>query len=114
MKTVVRARAQVSAKRLTLIAFVVLTACSSVLPPAPEKPLETDAIKDRATAIRMGQDACVAAWALPRARKEPGWYADLHNRVWHVAQRYKACEGFGSDLDAATGKQIGGCSICVA
>ncbi|MBV8798816.1 MAG: hypothetical protein JOY77_01220 [Alphaproteobacteria bacterium] len=61
----------------------------------------------------MGQEACVAQWALPRARKESGWYAELHNRVWHVAQRYEACEGFGSDLDAASGKQIGGCSICV-
>ncbi len=95
----------------TVFVVVALGACASE-PPA-ELPLQTDAIKDADAAIRMGQEACLAAWALPRARKEPGWYAELHNRIWHVAQRYNACESFGSDLEAATGKQIGGCSICV-
>ena len=98
-------------KRALLIAAIALTACRTF--PLPEKPAPTDAIQDAATAIRMGQEACLAAWVLPGARKESDWYARLNNRVWHVALKGKACEGFGSDLDAATGKQIGGCSVCV-
>ena len=94
--------------------FVLLTACSSGEVFPPENALATDAVRDEATAIRIGQEECLAAWALPRARTEPGWQATLHNRIWHVGLVGKACESFSSDLDAATGKRIGECSICVA
>jgi hypothetical protein len=98
-------------KRAVFAGAFALAACSN--PPLLEKALPTDIIKDAATAIRMGQEACLAAPALPGAQKETGWYARLNKRVWHVALRGEACESFGSDLDAATGKQIGTCSFCL-
>ena len=93
--------------------LVAVTACTSA-PLPPENPLETDAIKDAATAIQTGQEACLAAWALPQARKDPDWHTRFHSRVWRVWFGDERCQGFGSDLDAATGKKIGDCSICVA
>lgn len=99
-----------------LSGFLALSACSDVDLVNLEKsqPLETDTVKDVATAIRIGQQECLAARAIARAQKEHNWQARFHNRVWHVWEQEGFCEGFGSDLDSATGERIGGCSICVA
>ena len=93
--------------------LISLAACSSDEVLNSDRPLDTDMIKDPATAIRLGQEACLATWALTRARTEPDWKASLHNRMWHFWLQGKSCEVVGGDLDAATGKQIGGCSVCV-
>jgi len=102
-------RNDVMLRGASLAGLVLLAACTSL----SEQPLADDKIKDEATAIRLGQEGCLAPWAVALSRKESGWKAVLHNRVWHVWLEGKACESFGSNWDAATGKKIGDCSICV-
>jgi hypothetical protein len=61
-----------------------LSACNA----PSEAPLPTDAVKDQAMAMRLGQEAC--AGQLKRdhlsAQKKESWQAELHQGVWHVWQ----------------------------
>jgi hypothetical protein len=98
-------------KRAAVILLTVLLA-SCVAP--SESPLATDSVKDAATAIRIGQEACLDPVYLPRARAETNWHAELHQGFWEVWEQGRDCRFFGANISAATGKQEGTCSICVA
>jgi hypothetical protein len=79
-----------------------------------EAPLSTDLVKDEATAIRLGQEACVNVQYLERAQKEGGWHAELHKGIWRTWQKTGVCESFGTSISAATGQSDGSCTICVS
>jgi hypothetical protein len=96
--------------RTAIILLTVLLA-SCVAP--SEAPLATDAVRDAATAIRIGQEVCVNVLYLERARKEGGWHAELHKGIWRTWQKTGVCESFGTNISAATGKSDGSCTVCV-
>ena len=79
-----------------------------------ERPLSTDLVRDEATDIRLGQEACVNSLNLQRTRKDGGWRAELHNGVWRTWPKTGACESFGTKISAATGKSDGSCAVCAA
>jgi hypothetical protein len=94
-------------------AFMSVMAALSGCNTPSDAPLTTDAVKDEATAIRIGQKACVASWLLARARQEGGWHAELHQGVWDVWQQARACRLVETKVIAASGQSDGSCSVCV-
>jgi hypothetical protein len=94
--------------RAIILLAEVAVACAA---PAPiELPLKTDAVRDAASAIRIGIDACVSK----RVVQPPpdAMHATLHGGYWHVWEAGRACKVFSNDVRAADGKPSE-CSICV-
>jgi hypothetical protein len=77
----------------------------------PEQPLQSDVVKDAASAIRIMLDHCLSK----NVTQPPSetMHATLHNGIWHVWEAGKSCEVVAADVTAADGKP-GLCSICLA
>jgi hypothetical protein len=93
-----------------LVIALTVTACAVTDPPLP-----SDVVQDAQAAIRIGQETCLAKEALRHARQERDWHAKFSHGVWRTWEGDEAglCQSFGTNINAATGKSDGSCSICV-
>jgi hypothetical protein len=94
-------------KANVLTVAVVLSGCAA----QSEVPLQTDAVKDEATAIRLGQEACEEQFKYrPSAHAGETWHAQLEQGVWHAWRDNGPDAYLKTDIEAATGKTAKKCT----
>jgi hypothetical protein len=95
---------KVERRLLTIsVAIALLGGCTGT-------PTKQNAVRDAATAIRIGLDACVSKKVVQPSLSD--MHAELRNGSWHVWEQGGKCEVFSTDVDAVTGA-AGPCSVCV-
>ena len=93
-------------------AFVAGATASASEPPA-DQPLSTDSVRDEATAIKIGEDAC----GTKDSRSAGKWMASYANREWTVRWIEWPDRSYGEievTIRADTGSTGSVCSVTVS